>query len=336
MLSFEATSLAQPSAEDKAIAEALFIDGRKLMEKEQFNEACPKLEESYRLDPAAGTQINMAVCHEKQGKIATAWGEFKQAAAAARKDGNKAREDLAREHIAAVEPKLPKLAVEVPAAVAKIPGLKVTRNGTQLGAGSWGTELPVDPGPQVIEVTAPDYKPWKTTTDVKIEGHGKVVVAMLEAAPKPITPPVSSAAPTAPLASAAPTAPPPPAEFWTTKRTTGAILGGVGIIGIGVGSVFGVTALSKRSDSDKQCPANQCTVDGVKLNDDAKKAARVADFGIGIGLVAGAAGTFLFVTGGDSKPSSSGAATRPNTARLQRVDVGPIPGGAGAMIQGAW
>ena len=61
---------AQPR--DVTRADALFREGRALMKKGDYATACPKLEESYRLDPAAGTGINLGDCFEKQGKVASA------------------------------------------------------------------------------------------------------------------------------------------------------------------------------------------------------------------------------------------------------------------------
>src|SRR6185369_12155545 len=65
---------------DSAIAQSLFDEGRKLMNEKKFAEACPRLERSYKLDPAAGTLLNVAVCHEGLGRTATAWNEFREAA----------------------------------------------------------------------------------------------------------------------------------------------------------------------------------------------------------------------------------------------------------------
>src|SRR5262249_26152099 len=72
--------LAQPSSADMALAKVLFEEGRKSMAEGKIDEACAKLGQSYAMDPALGTLLNLAVCHDKQGKSASAWAEFRTAA----------------------------------------------------------------------------------------------------------------------------------------------------------------------------------------------------------------------------------------------------------------
>src|SRR6185369_12893151 len=105
---------ADPSNADRTLAAALFREGKALMDKGDYPAACGKLEESQRLDPGGGTILNLALCHEKQGKPATAWAEFIEALGIARRDHRQARVDLAEEHIAKLEPTLSKMTIVVP------------------------------------------------------------------------------------------------------------------------------------------------------------------------------------------------------------------------------
>src|SRR5687767_6169905 len=98
---------------DSAAARALFSEGRELMEKDRFEEACPKLEESLRLDHGMGTQFNLAHCWDKLGRTASAWALFLDVAAAARASNQPQRETAARERAKALEPKLTRMRIEV-------------------------------------------------------------------------------------------------------------------------------------------------------------------------------------------------------------------------------
>src|SRR5438067_2494545 len=84
------------SRTDPAAAESLFFAARTLMNENKFAEACPKLEESLRLDPGLGTQFNLADCNEHIGKITTAWAGFLEVAALAKAANQPDRDKLAR------------------------------------------------------------------------------------------------------------------------------------------------------------------------------------------------------------------------------------------------
>ena len=80
---------------NKATAEALVADGRRLMAAGEFAAACPKFAASQRLEPNGGAGFELADCYERLGRTASAWAEFKSAASAARSAGSKEREQLA-------------------------------------------------------------------------------------------------------------------------------------------------------------------------------------------------------------------------------------------------
>src|SRR5688572_1601938 len=94
---------------DKAAAEALFREGMKLSKQGNHAQACPKLEESQRLEPSLGVQYYLADCFEKIGRTASAWANFVEVANKARLSGETAKEQTARKRAEELEPKLSRL-----------------------------------------------------------------------------------------------------------------------------------------------------------------------------------------------------------------------------------
>ncbi len=303
------------ATDNRALAETLFFTARGLMEAGRYPEACAKLSESYRLDPAAGTLINLAVCHEKEGKIASAWGEFRQSIAEARKANRPEREKLATERVAAIEPELPFLTITVPDDVKNIPGLVISRNGVPLNAAAWSTELPVDPGEVEIEEEAPTYKPKTLKLTIANKQHSTIAAEPLELAPV--------------------FRPPPP--YWTTKRTVGAILFGAGVVSAGVGTYFGIAALNDKSSSDQNCPNDpgglqRCNGAGVSDMNSANTEAWVSDITIGAGAAAALVGAYLFLTGSEDSQEGAPGPAMPPAAVNWTVRVSGGPHSAGGVL----
>lgn len=169
------------ASEPRSEGERLFVEGRALMLEGRFDEACPKLEESQRVDPHTGTLLNVGACHEKQGKVATAWAEFQRALTAARAEGQADRERLADERIAALAPRVPWLSIAI---TEPPPELEVTLDGARIDPVAWGKDMPVDPGRHVVRAVAPGRSPMETTIELR-EGERRTVAAVLaSAAPK--------------------------------------------------------------------------------------------------------------------------------------------------------
>src|SRR5690348_1000013 len=86
VLAWSATAHAQ-AASQKATAEALFEEGRKLMAEGKVAEACPKFADSEQLDASSSTLLNLASCYEKLGRTASAWATYREAASLANANG---------------------------------------------------------------------------------------------------------------------------------------------------------------------------------------------------------------------------------------------------------
>jgi hypothetical protein len=286
------TAPSPSDADTRAVAEMLFFTARGLMEAGRFAQACQKFAESYRLDPAAGTLLNLAVCHEKEGRIASAWGEFRQAIAEARKANRPDREELAHGEIAKIQADLPFVTISVPAQ-ARVPGLTIARNGVPLNDAAWDTELPIDPGTNEITATAPKYKPQAKKVVIEKRQHLTVFIDPMELTQ---------------------VAKPPPPPFWTAQRQFGAATLGGGVALAGVGAFFGALALNNRSRGLSNCPVfdgeRRCTQIGADAMSTATTDAWIADVGIGVGAAAIVAGGYFLIWGKAPDGGSPPAAER--------------------------
>ena len=76
-LSLEARARADalPVGDTRAQADDEFNEGKRLMDAGDTAAACAKFAHSQELDPKLGRLLNLAFCHEQQGKTASAWSE---------------------------------------------------------------------------------------------------------------------------------------------------------------------------------------------------------------------------------------------------------------------
>jgi hypothetical protein len=238
---------AASSAEDQALATMLFREARSLAASGKTAEACLKFEESQRLDPSGGTILNLAHCHEVLGLLARSWSEFNEAAVAAGREGRRDRLEEANARLRALEPRLSRLTIVVPPH-AEVAGLRVERDGHELGRGAWSTPMPVDGGEHQVQATAPGRKPFSVRIAMAREGDARTVtIPVLELA----------AAVVAPLTEMAPPPAAPAAVVTVTPsrrpdhlRTAGWIVGGAGVAQLVVAGVFGIQAFSLHADND--------------------------------------------------------------------------------------
>jgi hypothetical protein len=289
---------AQTTPQDQAVAQSLYDEAKKLMAASKWPDACPKLEESQRLDPTPVTEFYLADCYERAGRTASAWTTFLDLAATEhRNSGAKAaeRERVARDRAKGLEPRLSQLVIDVPA-TARVAGLVVKRDGEAVREGQWGSPLAVDPGKHTVEASAPGKVTWTATEDVQSPGASTTVhVEALADAPV-------VASPTNPgLPATSPTTPGGETTASSPLKTVGLIVGGVGVAGLAAGGIFGFLALSKNSSANSgHCGgslggANQCDATGVSLRSDAVSFGNISTIAFIAGGVLAAGGATLWI-----------------------------------------
>jgi hypothetical protein len=290
------------SRESSTIAEQLFNDGRDLVKADRWAEACPKFEASLHYDPVLGTRLNLAMCYERVGKLASAWGLYRESMLLAKKAGDTKRARYAQKQAAALEPRLPRLAISAPANPPD--GFVVKRDGTPIDPGAQGVALFVDPGAHEITAAAPGFEPFARTI-ASVEGKAETVaIPELERIPAP---PVAAAEP--------PRAPPrapaekrvvaaPAVAVPAPSRTRTYVALGVATAGaaaLGVGLVFGAKARSTYGDAETLCGADlvcdPADYDkGRRLVRDARSTATVSTVLVAAGSAAVVTAAVLWLT----------------------------------------
>ncbi len=263
----------------------LFEEGRALAAQGKFELACEKFEASLAIDPAIGTQLNFADCHENLNHFAEAWRLF-DSAADAEKITNPERAKFSRGRADALLNKLGVIVLKL--ATPDAPMLAVSIAGRTVKPAPVIKEI-VDPGEVAITVTAQTGQPFQRSEKITA---GKTVVIDVPAFDADI--------------STGGTIVTPPSEGMSprSKRLILAYsVGGVGAIALVTGVILGVKAkgdYNKQFD-DGNCidvtPGPQCLNDmGFNAQNDAISLANIGTgFGIAGAVLLGA-GAALFFT----------------------------------------
>lgn len=291
---------AQPG-DTKAAAEQLFSQAQQLMATGNYDAACPKFEASMELDAALGTLINLARCYEKQGRLASAWARYREAADLAARASQGKRQRFAARQAESLEPRLPRLIIRVSSASA-VSGLSISRDEGKVDAAMFDTAIYIDPGEHTIVARAPGYLDFTKTFEIAVGQEITIEVPSLTEVP--------SLRPTDADASADENAtradqqqervsdgktansndPGPP----RLRRTIGLVTAGTGGLVLTVGLGFGWSsrsAWSKAFDGGAcQRETLECTADGQR---EAEKAGRRAD----VATVLSTGGVVLMVAG---------------------------------------
>jgi hypothetical protein len=196
--------------------------------------------------------------------------------------------------------------------------VKVTMDGELIAGRLEGVSLSIDPGPHVF-VFETAGQPLVTRRFVIRESEKDrreaIVFEGLRTAGGALAP-----ASQAPFAAPSPE---PTKDGLGTQRVVGLVAGGVGVVGLAVGSAFGLSAISKKSAAQQACPNLCSTQSQVDAWSDAKAEGNVSTALFVVGGVALAGAVVLWLTA--PAPMSGPGATA-------QVGLGP----RGIRLEGTW
>jgi hypothetical protein len=272
-------SAREARAQNPAAAEALFEQARAAMAAGSYDIACARFRDSDKLDPAVGTRFNLADCEERRGHVATAWSLFRGVVSELADDDD--RKPIAAKRAKALEPRMPYLtlvrAVDTP------PGVRVRVDGVELGEGSFGVALPMDPGPHELVLLLGGGNADRKSGFSLSEGERTELPLRVTPAAAPIAggdEPESLGQPGA----------------W--KRKWAFVAGGIGAGGVAVGAVTGIITLTKKSTVNANCSDNEraCNQIGIDARESGRTFGVLSGISFGVGAVGLATGAFLWLT----------------------------------------
>jgi hypothetical protein len=156
-------------------ADELFAEA-KALEATNLPEACNKFAQSLRYNPAAiGTLLNVALCDEKLGRIASAVLKFTEARDRSREQNLTEHQRAAEDHLATLQPRVPHLAIRL---TEQLSDTKVLVDDRVIDPDALG-DVPLDPGPHTVTVSAPDRIPHRAQVAIEPAEHKAIVIPAL-------------------------------------------------------------------------------------------------------------------------------------------------------------
>jgi hypothetical protein len=251
-------------------AELLDSEATSLMQEHRYAEACPKFAESDRIQPGTGVLLRLALCYELSGRTASAWASFREAAGRARRVGDASVAELASRRADGLEPRLAKLVVRV-SGDGSVP-VDVRLDGSPLAPSTIGVEVPIDPGTHTLKAVAAGRRPFLKTFSVTAGGGVTAIGVDL--------PPERST------------------EGPSPGRTAAIAAGGIGLVGVAVGSILGVAAMSNWNRAKSECThgTSGCSPEALDLQATINNEALGSSIAFVAGAVGIAAGVVLWLT----------------------------------------
>jgi hypothetical protein len=281
-----ATGLSQPKgpAADPTVTQATdrFFAGQKLYSEANYEQALVEFRASYAAAPSPNSRLYVARCLRQLGRNAAAYDEYAQVIVEAADRSTSetkyaATQKAAAEERAALKDKVAALSVEMPADVA---GASMRVGAEEIPPGRWQQELTVDAGKVTVRVEAPGRQTFEQEISLAGGEKKRIVVELPAAKAAPATPVVAKEEPS--FVSKLPLLPMAYASA------------GVGVAGLALFGIFGLTAASKYDDLDQKCAA-RCGPEHQDEVDAGRRDTTISNVGLAFGVIGLAGGATLFV-----------------------------------------
>jgi hypothetical protein len=303
-----------PDKKTRDAARKAYGQGEKAFGEGNYSAAYEGFQKAHEQIPSPHALYWMAKSLDKQDKTADALAAYEKLLADP--DASKIGDDKLIDAKSRVEElKLKMIAV---VSLVTVPaGAAVSVDGN-LETGTSPLTLKLQPGPHKITVGATGFETKEIDFEAKAGDKGEQRIELIAKPAPPPPPPVLPAEPVT-----APPAPPPPAE----KRSMVPAYVTLGIAGVGaaVGTVFGLKALSKKSDfNDKP---------STSAADDTERNALISDMAFGVAITLGVTGIVL-LTSDDEAPKESAKLSPPSKLKFEfDTYAGKTGGGAKARLR---
>lgn len=154
-------SISEAHAADDVSAEVAFDEGLTALAANDLEKACPLFARAVDLSTKRpiGGLMKLGECLERQGKTASAWSAYREAAGLLVNQSSDARRDAAEAAVSRLTAVLRRVALEVDPVLAAREGLVVKIGDKVIPRQSFGLPLPVDPGVSTVRVELPGVEP---------------------------------------------------------------------------------------------------------------------------------------------------------------------------------
>jgi hypothetical protein len=298
-----ALSVTSPARAETGAASVLFDSGRDAMKRGDYAAACPQFEESYRLEPAVGTELNLALCEEQMGRELSAWRRLQHVIDTLPRDDD--RLPIARRRRDEIGSRLPRVKLVAAAALPANASIRV--GDSPLTASGLGVDIPVERGELKVRVTAPGHESREYSVTLVAGARETLSIAAgppATPAPRPVR--VANRRQIEPS---------------NGRRTAGLVILSAGGALALAGATTGFLAISAKRQMNDECDASfACSSRGLDAAERGKAFALTSTITFAVAGASLAAGSWLLLT------SDDGAA---DSAKLVEVSLVLHPAGAG-------